>query len=152
MICVWWDWRGLIHWEMLDSNQTVDRNLYMAQLHRVNAAIQLKRPEKQGHVILLHDNARPHTAKTVKAGLLELGWEILLHPPYSPDLAPSDYHLFRALSNDINNVTFDSEEGLKSWLDNFFETRTENFWKVGINKLVERWKKVVDNDGEYIIN
>jgi histone-lysine N-methyltransferase SETMAR len=36
-----------------------------------------------------------------KADIQEFDWEILSHPPYSPDLAPSDYHLFRSLSPTI---------------------------------------------------
>lgn len=49
--------------------------------------------------ILLHDNARPHSAKITKEKLIELGIEALLHPAYSPDLAPSDYHLFKHLDS-----------------------------------------------------
>ena len=39
MICVWWDWEGMVHWEMLERNATVNKELYIAQLHRVNEAI-----------------------------------------------------------------------------------------------------------------
>jgi hypothetical protein len=48
--------------------------------------------------ILQHDNARPHAANMTKAAIQELDWQILPHSPYSPDLTPSDYHLFRSLS------------------------------------------------------
>jgi hypothetical protein len=49
-------------------------------------------------VILQHENARPHTANMTKAASgTRLGLEIIPHPPYSPDLAPSDYRLFRYL-------------------------------------------------------
>ena len=152
MICVWWDWEGLIHWEMLGKNMTVEKNLYKSQLHRVNEAIQQKRPDRQGQVILLHDNARPHTAKTVKMALHELGWEVLQHPPYSPDLAPTDYHLFRCLSNEMRGLSFENQDHLENWLNNFFETRPKDFWRNGINKLVERWEEVVNNEGVYIID
>lgn len=47
--------------------------------------------------IMLHDNARPHTASLTTKTLDELGWETLEHPPYSPDLLPCDYHLFGPL-------------------------------------------------------
>jgi hypothetical protein len=44
-------------------------------------------------VFRLHDNALPHSAATTVNLLYSWGWEILPHPPYSPDLAPSDFHL-----------------------------------------------------------
>ena len=99
MICVWWDWEGMVHWEMLERNATVNKQLYIAQLHCVNEAISLKRPHRQGQTILLHDNAKPHVAQVIIAALQELKWGVLQHPPYSPDLAPTDYYLFCSLSN-----------------------------------------------------
>ena len=104
-ICVWWDWEGMVHWEMLERNATVNKELYIAQLHRVNKAIQLKRPHRQGQTILLHDNARSHVAQVVKAALQELEREVLQHPPYSLDLAPVDYYLFCSLSNHMRGVS-----------------------------------------------
>ena len=64
------------------------------------SALREKRPEyEQRHdkVILLHDNARPHVAKVVKKYLKMLKWDVLSHPLYSPDIAPSDYWLFRRM-------------------------------------------------------
>ena len=142
----------MIHWEMLERNATVNNELYIAQLRRVNEAMRLKRPDRQGQVILLHDYARPHVAQVVKTALQELEWEVLQHPPYSPDLAPTDYHLFHSLSNQMRGVTFDGEEDFKNCLNNFFDTRPGDFWRNGINKLVERWEEVVNSNGEYIID
>jgi len=45
-------------------------------------------------VLLHHDNARPHKAAVTVETVQQLGFEILHHPPYSPDLAPRDYHVF----------------------------------------------------------
>ncbi|UYV77322.1 hypothetical protein LAZ67_15000502 [Cordylochernes scorpioides] len=49
-------------------------------------------------------------------------------------------------------TTFDDEEDLKTWLNNFFDTRPGDIWRNGLNKLVERWEEVVNNNGEYIID
>ena len=46
-------------------------------------------------IILLHDNARPHTANLVRDKLQRFGWETFQHPPYIPDLSPSDFHFWR---------------------------------------------------------
>jgi hypothetical protein len=50
-------------------------------------------------VVPLHDNARPHTAARIRAPLEHFSWELFDDPSYSPNLAPSDYHLFTYLKN-----------------------------------------------------
>jgi len=50
-------------------------------------------------VLFLHDNAPAHRALATQKKLAYLGFQCLDHPPYSPDLAPSDYHLFSGLKN-----------------------------------------------------
>jgi hypothetical protein len=50
-------------------------------------------------VVLLHDNECQHTAARTRALLEHLNWVLFDRPPYSPDLAPSDYHLFTYLKN-----------------------------------------------------
>jgi transposase len=52
-----------------------------------------KLEEKYDKIYDLHDNARPHISKSTREKLLQLGWTTVPHPPYSPDLAPTDYHL-----------------------------------------------------------
>ena len=56
--------------------------------------------------ILLHDNARPRTANRTQLKLLELNLETVDHTPYSPDLLPTDYHLFRNLDNFLQEKIF----------------------------------------------
>ena len=58
---------------------------------------------------------------------MELDWELLSHPAYSPDLAPSDYHLFRALSNRLREIIFDDLADLEAYLDNFFNSQPIEF-------------------------
>jgi histone-lysine N-methyltransferase SETMAR len=87
---------GIVHYELLERNLTVTDESYCQQLRSLEEAIQQKRPGRQHGVILKYDNARPLTACMTKAAIQELDREILPHPPYSPDLAPSDYYLFRS--------------------------------------------------------
>ena len=84
---------------MLKSGDSITGYRYRLQLIRLSRALREKRSEyEQRHdkVILLHD-ARLHVAKVVKKYLETLKWDVLPHPPYSPDIAPSDYWLFRRI-------------------------------------------------------
>ncbi|XGW13966.1 hypothetical protein V3C99_000330, partial [Haemonchus contortus] len=127
---------------MLERNVTVNKAVYIAQLNSVNEAIRLKRPYRRGQVILLHDNTKPHIAQVDKTALQELEWEVLQHPHHSPGLAPADYHLFRSMLNQMRGVTFDGKGDLKNWLNKFFDSTTADFWRIAINKWVERWEEV----------
>jgi hypothetical protein len=86
-----------------------------------------------------------------KVAIQELDWKILSHPPYSPDLAPSDYYLFCALSKNLRGVPFDDDTELENWLNNFLTAKPGDFLKCGNLNLPERWEAVVNN-GEYIID
>lgn len=152
MLCIFWNQKGILHWELLPRDETVDRHVYSEQLKRLAAAIQEKEPDRHHQVLFLHDNARPHIAKKVKQTLEELGWEVLKHPPYSPDLAPSDFHLFLALDNAIRGLTFSDEEELENWLAEWFASKPAKFFKEGMDKLPERWQEVIKNNGDYIID
>ncbi|GFG31156.1 hypothetical protein Cfor_10735 [Coptotermes formosanus] len=61
-------------------------------------------------MLLKHDSARPHTWLKTQKAVTKLGWTILFHPPHSPQLAPSHFHLFEALANAICGKRFGSNE------------------------------------------
>jgi [histone H3]-lysine36 N-dimethyltransferase SETMAR len=151
LLSVWWDVEGIIHWEVLPPNQTINAAFYCLQLDRVRASLMAKRPglvNRRG-VILHHDNARPHAAVSTRQKLMSFGWEVLSHPPYSPDLAPTDYHLFRALNNSFSQKTFDDVDAVKTAIQDFFNSKPRDFYLRGINLLPERWQEVIDNNGDY---
>ena len=77
---------------------------------------------------------------------------MMLHPSYSPDLSPSDYHLFRSLQNSSNGKTFNDDAAVKSHLVQFFAEKDQKFYERGIMKLQERWQKIIKQNGKYIIN
>lgn len=152
MLCIWWDQKGVVYYELLNSNETITAERYEQQLNNLNHALNEKRPiqtTKQRKVILLHDNARPHVAKHVKNALEALKWEILPHAPYSPDCAPSDYYLFRSMQSALQNQTFRNQEEIKKWLEEWIRSKDEKFFFDGIHQLPERWSKVIENNGNY---
>ena len=74
----------------------------------------------------------------------------MLHPPYRPDLAPSDYYLFRSFQNFLNGKTFSDNEAVKSHLVQFFADKDQKFYERGIMKLPEIWQKVIEQNGKYM--
>ncbi|GFX22070.1 mariner Mos1 transposase [Trichonephila clavipes] len=91
MATVFWDRHGVLLVEFMQQGTTINAASYCATLIKLRRAIQNKR---RG-VLLLHDNARPHSAINTQNLIRSFGWEQIDHPPYSPDLAPSNFHLFR---------------------------------------------------------
>ncbi|KAG6795134.1 Ammar1 transposase [Apis mellifera caucasica] len=126
--------------------------VHIEQLTKLNNAVEEKRPELTNRkgVVFHHDDARPHTSLVTRQKLLELGWDVLPHPPYSPDLAPSDYFLFRSLQNSLNGKNFNNDDGIKSYLIQFFANKNQKFYERGIMMVPERWQKVIDQNGQHI--
>jgi len=63
-------------------------------------------------VLLQHNNAGPHTARSTVATIQDLSFECLPHPPYSPDLDPSDFHVFGPLKQVMGGKAFRSDEAV----------------------------------------
>ena len=80
---------------------------------------------------------------------IEIVFQILPHPPYSPDLSPSDFYLFSPLKSCLIGKTFDSSEQLQNHLQQFIDTKSSKFFRDGIQKLPKRWKKCIDHEGDY---
>ncbi|GFX44066.1 mariner Mos1 transposase [Trichonephila clavipes] len=101
LLCIWWDWKGIIYYELLPCGQTLNSDLNCQQLyHHLKIAIEQKRrPElANGRGVVFHqDNTRPHTSLVTRQEIWKFVWEVLMHLPYSLDLAPSKYYLFLAL-------------------------------------------------------
>jgi len=150
MLSIWWNVKGVIYWELLPEKSTVTGIKYRTQLCKLAAEVERRRLIT-GQIYFQHDNAKPHVNKIVKEKLAELGWDLLPHPPYSPDLAPSDYHLFRSLSNDLRGKSFKEESALKSYLQDFFNSKSREFYAKGIRDLPRRWQEVIDSNGKYIV-
>ncbi|KAK6742046.1 hypothetical protein RB195_009735 [Necator americanus] len=148
VLCIWWSVHGVKYWELLDEGCTVTADVYVEQLKNLKSNLETARPQ-QLEVYFHHDNARPHIAKTTKAELTKFGWNILPHPPYSPDLAPSDYHLFSCLQRHLDGQDFQTRDDIKKALEQFFKEQSPAFWSKGIYDLPKRWQKTIDANGAY---
>ena len=99
MLKVYWDLQGPVLEHYQERGKTINSAQYNEILtDKVKPAIRSKRRGLLSKgVVLLHDNARPHTAAHTAETLRKLKFEVMAHLPYSPDLSPSDYRLFGTL-------------------------------------------------------
>ena len=69
---------------------------------------------------------------------------------YSPDLAPSDYYLFRNLKSHLHGMRFRDDDELKAATEAWFEDQIDDFYFKGIDCLKEKWAKCIEAKGDYI--
>lgn len=113
--------------------------------------IKEKRPGLLRRKVLFHqENARDHTSVQSMAEIHQSGFESLPHPPYSPDLAPSDFYMLPYLKKILGGKLFSTIEEVIAAVDAYFEELDEDFFKTGIEALPDRWKKCFELGEEYV--
>ncbi len=154
MCSVFQDFKGVIHEEYFEptkTNKTITAAHYCDTLMRLRTAVKRKRPGLLSHsVILLHDNARPHSATITRLLLEDFKWDVFQHSPYSPDLTPSDYHLFLQLKSALGGLRFQSNAEVIAWCRKFFQNLDTANYSRGISKLVDRFEKCLEKYGDYV--
>ncbi len=101
-------------------------------------------------VLILHDNAGPHKTVDVTSVLDEYRWETLPHPPYSPDMSPCDYDLFMKLKEPFRDRRFPTLNDLNNAITRRICELNSQGLLDGIQKLPERWERVIQARGDYI--
>ena len=111
MASVFWDSEGVLMIGYLETGKTVTGVYYAELIRKLRSATKEKRRGKLSHGVLLHqDDAPAHNSAVAMATIRECGFELLSQPPYSPHLAPSDYHMFRSLKDSPRGQSFGCDE------------------------------------------
>ena len=110
------DCRGPLVMDFMPRGTTINADKYCSTLSLLRATIRKKRRGilDVDNVIILHGNARPHVANKTLNKLRKFHWELSEHPPYSPDLAPSDFHLFSPLKKFLAGQRFTCDKKVKA--------------------------------------
>ncbi|GBN49171.1 Histone-lysine N-methyltransferase SETMAR [Araneus ventricosus] len=151
MCSVFWDRQGILLVDFLSRGETINAVRCCETLRKLWRVIQNKRRgmQRQG-IVLLHDNARPHSAGVTQNLIQQFGREQFYHPPYSPDLTPSNYHLFLKLKRDFGGRRFESDDDAKNGVHQWLSSLAASFFEEGIDKLVLRYDKCLNNGGSYV--
>lgn len=152
MATVFWDCDGIIFIDYLKKGETIN-SAYFCSLLRDGLRTALKnrrRGKLSSRPLLQMDNARPHTAMLTQQTIKELGWTVLPHPPYSPDLAPSDYHLFGNLKKPLRGRRFADVKEMKDAVQQWIKETPKEFFSTGIRNLTKRWEKCISINGDFI--
>jgi transposase len=113
--------------------------------------IRRKRPELWKNGFILHqDNAPAHTALSVKQFVAEKQIAVLEHPPYSPDLAPCDFFLFRKVKSVLKRTCFASVTEVKKETTELLRQLTDDELQHGFDQWKIRMQRCVGAEGEYI--
>lgn len=112
-------------------------------------AVRRKRPDLVENIILHQDNAPAHKSSVGMAAVKDLGFEVIEHPPYSPDLAPCDFFLFPALKNDLRGMHFEDFKELKMAVQSTLRRIAKDGFQEVFDKWVSRWEKCVEHSGRY---
>jgi [histone H3]-lysine36 N-dimethyltransferase SETMAR len=151
MATVFWDSEGVLLIHYKGKGVSITGEYYASILEQLKEAIKTKRRGKLTKgVLLLHDNAPVHKSRVALAALHKVGFNILNHPPYSPDLAPSDYYLFPKMKKELRGKKFTSDEEVKDAVSAHFADKDKTFFYEDIHKLIDRSAKCIRVAGEYI--
>ena len=148
---VFWDAKGVIMLDFLPKRSTITGVYYANLLDQLRTAIHEKRRGKLSKGVLLQqDNARVHTCKVAMDAVERNGYELIPHPAYLPDLAPSDFFLFPNLKKDIHGLHFRSDEEVVPAVEEWVNGKDPDFSSSGLMALEHSWSKCITLEGNYI--
>uniref|UniRef100_A0A0A9Y740 Histone-lysine N-methyltransferase SETMAR n=1 Tax=Lygus hesperus TaxID=30085 RepID=A0A0A9Y740_LYGHE len=120
MATVFGDWNSVLLIDFVNHGSTINASAYCDTVKRLRAAIKRIKPLSgrpnllRKGILLLHDNARPQSAHQTQQHVNSFNLDVLNHPPYSPDLAQSDFHLFPKLTGHLGSKNFRMDSELKA--------------------------------------
>ena len=126
MATVFWDSEGVLLLEFMPHKTIITEDTYASTMVVLRENIkQNRRGNLTASVLLIHGNA--HKSRTSRAAIRKCGFLELKHPPYSPDLAPSDF-LFRILKTFLRGRRFSDDNAVKEAVSGYFDTQDVSFY------------------------
>ena len=151
MVTVFWDIDGVILVDVMARGETINSDAYIKTLQKLKQRYwRMRHNRNPGGMLTQHDNARPHTSLRTQEAITKFGWTVLPNPTYSPDLVPSDFHLFGPLKNAVCGTRFEDDESVIHSVRTQLCEQEMSWYREGKHALVSHWRKAVDVHGDYV--
>ena len=144
MMIIFWDKDGVLLTEYLPRGITINGLYYPSIIERLRFVIVEKGCGKVSRgVLLLHDNTPIYKCNIVQAANRQAGFIELNHSVYSPDISPSDYHLFSTMNKFLRLKNFSSDDEAVTTVENYLTDLNSECFCKGLQSLHDRWQRVV---------
>ena len=150
LLTILWDMEGIVHIEFLEQGTTINSERYVSTLRALKGRLRRVRQAKVKDVVIQHDNARPNTSCQTQCALQQLEFPTIPHPPYSPDLAPSDFFLFPLLKKHLRGNHYETDAEVEADVNSWYRSQTPEFFADGMRKLVQRCRLCIECDDDYV--
>ncbi|GBP35774.1 Mariner Mos1 transposase [Eumeta japonica] len=149
MATIFWDSEGVLLIDYLPKGTTMNGQYYANLLAQAREAVVQKRRGLSRSAVL-QDNASVHTARVSRQALKDTGFSQIDYPPYSPDLALSDYFLFSNLKKELCGRRFVDDNQMKMAVESHFDCKEKEYFLGGLKALYTRCEKCISFEGDYI--
>ncbi len=149
LLLVSFDHKGMVYWELMCG--TLKALKFVDILSNLRHAISRKRGNKYLQKFTLHmDNASPHTALDTRQFLIQSKTKVMEHPPYSLDLAPSDFWFYPRLKKNMRGKHYPNIQALQTAV----ETEIADIPSFEFHECIhtlwpKRWARCVNSEGMY---
>ena len=144
MMIIFWDRYGILLSEYLPGGTTISGSYYASITERLCSAILEKCRRKVSDVVLLlHDNVSIYKCNIAQTAIRKTDFVELNHPPYSPDIASSDYYLFSNLEKFVRGKNFSHDDETIDTVEDYLNNLDSESFRKGIQGFCDRWQHVV---------
>ena len=151
MFTIFWNPNGFLIVKVLPKDVTFNEDYFINEiLEPINKLTASMRNQTGKKLILHYDNARPHTSKKVLEYLESHNMYRAPHPPFSPDIAPSDFFLIGYIKNLLIGKSFRSPEQLLSAINEILRDIQKKMLMDAFSEWEKRLSYLTSSDGDYI--
>ena len=152
MLIVFFDVRGIVHFEFVPQRQTLSAAFYLEALKRLKHRVARVRPHIKDVCKLQHDNAPSHMALEVTNYLTQSQTPMVPQPTYSPDLAPCDFFLFPRLKRELKRKHWESVGNIQAYVTRLLKGIPVEEFQGVFQAWQNRLCRCIDAGGGYFEN